>query len=240
MKRITVACLLAGAVGAGISAGEVEEGKAQIKVLNNTWFEKIDANRDQKVSEIEYLKYGAAYLKKQGRKVGRMKILLKFDEFDRDGDGFITTIDPECRDLREVLHKKIQGNWRCEETRTGPVRFVFMEDRTVNVIHAGGSFPDRTQGPLSYRFVCPKKTPICMDIMPAEGTASEQYMKCSIQFLSENKIKMRMCLGSEFTPFPHGFPDTDDSNAIMLTRQSMERSRDDEPLTLFGIPISGR
>jgi hypothetical protein len=195
--------------------------KSSVKVLGKKMFVQMDADKDNKVSKTEYIDFGAAHLKKRGKRANRSQIGRKFLGFDRDGDGFITDADPTYKSPLETLEEKISGTWICEKTKQGPISFVFMENGKADVIQNGESTRELAGDVVRYRFVHPKRTPTCLDVVVDQGRGSDFYFKCIIQFISEDQIKMRMTTGNEFAVRPKDFPVKGGTDTIILKRSTI-------------------
>ena len=219
------------------------------QVLNEAWMVKMDADGDGKVSRDEYVMFATDYLQKSGKPVDRKSLLDKFNGYDWNRDGFITDEDPLCPDPVEVFLEKIKGRWLCETNAKGLVSFTFMDDGEADVVRNGLSLRDETDGLLTYSIEHPGRNPVCMDISVGKGTSYEWNMKCILQILEDNRIKMRAFMGDSYTSFPKEFIPGDDADTYYLTRvvkkekpipeenpKSKNNSQSKE-ITLFGITV---
>ncbi len=210
--------LLAALFAAGAVCAETD--KPEIKILEQSWFDRMDTDRDGKVSETEYVEVGIEYLKQKGKRISKTEMLEKFAGYDRDRDGFITDADPTYRDPKELLAEQIMGCWSCEQNSKGSISFLFMEDSQADVIQKGESMREKAAGMVKYHFVMPGRIPTRLDITVADGTPSEYHIKAIIEFLPDDQLKMRMFMGSDFTPFPKEFVKGPDQDTIILTKCS--------------------
>jgi len=219
MKGLTTFRLIAGSVI--LTAGAIApKAQAQPAVLGHDMFVRMDSNQDKQVSKSEYVDYGSAYLKKRGKRVNRAQIETKFREFDRDGDGFITDRDPEFRSPKELLAEKITGTWSSGKGIKDSISFVFMDGNQADVVQNGESMREKARGKMKYKFVHPSRTPTCLDIIVDRGTDSDFYIKCIIEFISDDQMKLRMVSGSALTARPRKFPAGGSSDIILLNRIS--------------------
>ena len=233
MKQLLILCLIAGVPGTGTGVDEV-------KVLEKSWFLKMDADNDGKVSRAEYIKVGANYLKEQGRPVNRQRLDEKFNGFDRNRDGFITDEDPESGDPVERFLKAVQGRWTIGKNALGLESITFLEQGKADIVRSGKSLRDQSRGLLTYGVEYPDRVPVCMEIRIAAGTTEELRVKCIFSFLSDNQLKIRAFVGDSETPFPDGFLENDDDpDTFLLTRiqKPAEPEPKKKPLTFFGIPV---
>ena len=76
MKRITIACLIAGVVGA--VAWDAQAVTTRGKRLDKTWFVKMDADHDGRVSKAEYILFGTLHMSKAGKKADGQCMERKF------------------------------------------------------------------------------------------------------------------------------------------------------------------
>jgi hypothetical protein len=230
MKRINTIGIFAAAIvlAAGTGTGATEPTP---QVLSDALFAQMDSNKDGQVSTMEYVGFGTTYLKKKGKQANRAAMEAKFAGFDRNGDGFITADDPEFKSPQEVLEEKIAGSWLCEKTKTGSIEFVFMEDGQADVIQNGESMREKAGGKIKYRFVRPSRTPTCLDIIVDRGTDADFYIKCIVQFISEDRMKLRMISGSAFVVRPRDFPEGGGMDTAILDRiKRPEKAPVDEAL----------
>ena len=250
MRRINTISLFAAAVAlvAGTDSGAAEYTPL---VMSEVWMVKMDADQDGKVSQAEYMTFGSNHLQKIRKPVDRRGLLDKFNGYDWNGDGFITDEDPLCPDPIAVFLEKIKGSWACENSPRGPACFTFMDGGEAEVVRNGLSLKDEAQGLLSYSIAHPGRNPVCIDIALGKGTPSEWHMKCICTFLEDNKIKLRVFMGDDATPFPAEFIQGDDDDTYYLTRVVKKEKPKPEPepkpklkpksnsgeLTLFGIPV---
>jgi hypothetical protein len=246
MKRINTIKRFAAAI---IFAAVTRTGAAGYtpQVLSEVWMAKMDADQDGKVSQGEYVAFATDHLKKSRKPVDQKDLLEKFNGYDWNRDGFITEEDPLSQDPIAVFLENIKGSWSCENNAKGLASLTFIDDREAEVVRNGLSLRDESQGLLTYSIAHPGRNPVCMDISVAYGTPSEWHMKCIVEFLEENKIKMRVFMGSDGTPFPGGFVQGDDADTYYLTRAGSEEkpkpkakvtpSSDPNVLKLFGLPV---
>ena len=94
MKRTSQFSLLTAVVFTAGSTAPVVQ--AQPTVLGHEMFVQMDSNQDGKVSRVEYIDYGTAYLGKKGKQCNPGKMEIRFAGFDRNGDGYITAEDPDA------------------------------------------------------------------------------------------------------------------------------------------------
>lgn len=248
MKRIHTIRLTAAAMAFAAGTESVAADYTP-QILSKTWFVKMDTDQDGKVSQGEYVTFGASYLKKSRKPVDQKDLLDKFNGYDWNRDGFITEEDPLSQDPIAVFLEKIKGSWSCSTNTKGLASFKFIDDREAEVVRNGLSLRDEAQGLLAYSIVHPGRNPVCMDISVAYGTPDEWHMKCIVELVEENKIKMRVFMGSDGTAFPDAFIQGDDADTYYLTRVGSEEKpkpkakvkvkprSDSSEITLFGIPV---
>jgi hypothetical protein len=217
MKRIVIGVLGISVLGVGLQQA-VGNDKP---VLSDAYFAKMDTNKDGKVSRSEFVQCGVDALKKKGKKANQSELHKKFDQYDLDGDNFITSADPDYQNPVEVLTGQILGSWSTEKTKNGPVAFVFMPNGVADLIQDGKSFNESSGSLMKYRFFHPTKKPVSVEIIADQGGDSKGYYKCIIEFLSAEQMKFKMNPGSEFTPFPAGFGDGADSGMLLLDRTAL-------------------
>ncbi len=212
--------------------------QAQPNVLGRRMFIKMDVNRDNRVSKLEYFDFGSAYLEKKGKSCNPDIMQARFAGFDRDGDGFITDSDRTFKSPQELLKQTIQGTWSCENNRNGPVSFVFLADGQADVIQSGASLREKFDGAVSYRFVPSDKAWACLDVIINQGGGHNYYFKCIIAPLSENQIKLRMASGNASVTRPAYFPGNKGKDTIILKRKTPPHVG--SQMTLFGTPFPSR
>lgn len=219
MKRMTQINLFAMAVAVSTAVGgEAKETKAQSNALSDQMFVQMDADQDRRVSEKEYVDFGTAYLRKKGKRANLAQLQAKFNGFDLNGDGHITAEDPDYRSPKDLLHERIAGTWTSERDDGKSISFIFMEQGQADVIQNGESMREKARGKMKYRFVHPSRTPTCLDIVVDRGTDSDYYIKCIIEFISEDRMKLKMAAGSGFTVRPRKFAVGLDRGVLILTR----------------------
>lgn len=190
---------------------------AEKKTLSPEMFSKMDANKNGEVSRDEYVEFGASVMKKRGKKPNRMKLGAQFAEYDHNRDEKISPEDATYKSPQELLDSKLQGKWT-GKTNKGPISFIFMDDGQADVIKDGESLREKARGAMKYRFVHPKKTPTCIDIVVELGQGKQFYFKCIVEFISDNQMRMRMVTGSEFATRPRSFPEGGSLDMLILNR----------------------
>ena len=238
MKRIAFACLIAGAVGA--AAWEAEAETTRGKRLDEKWVVKMDADHDGRVSKSEYILFGSLHMSKAGKKADAQCMERKFSEFDRNDDGFITDSDASfVKGLEERLNKKLIGRWDRVETAGRPLSFVFMDGGQADVIRNGRSVRAGAPG-VTYRLVQPDKVPLRIDIVVDQGANPPRYYKCIVDFLSEDKIRMRLAFGDSDVLRPRGFSKVERAGTVVLSRRKTTTKVCSSTSILFGRPTPSR
>jgi hypothetical protein len=220
MKRlIGVACLLTVVFWCmGVMDAGAEEQPA---VLSEAYVTKMDQDKDGRVSRDEFVDFGVAALKKQRKTANRFQLGLKFDRYDRNGDGYITDEDPDYKNPVELLTEKILGTWSTDKVKNGPFSFMFTHNGVADLIKDGKSFNQQAGKPMEFRFVRPAKKPTCVEIIANKGTSAEGYYKCIIEFVADDRMKLRMNTGNEYTPFPREFGEEASGGVLILDRTAL-------------------
>jgi hypothetical protein len=226
MKRAAMVGFSIALFGAG---SHMVYGNDPLPVLSAAYVERMDTNKDSKVSRSEFVDCGVAALKKQGKKANLAQLHKKFEQFDRNGDDYITAEDPAYKDPVERISEQILGTWSTEKTKSGPLSFVFKRNGVADLIRNGNSFNERSAKPMKYRFVHPGRTPVSVEIVADQGEAAAGYYKCIIEFLPEDRMKLCMNTGTEFTAYPDGFSEGPHSDTLILDRTAPPEPLPAEP-----------
>lgn len=216
MKRGIIIILIVGVLATGTADTAAEEDG--VKVLDRSWFKRMDTDQDRRVSRDEYMRYAAAYLQEKGRPVNERCLSEIFNSYDRNRDGYISDNDPISRDPVEVFTGRIRGSWSCGKNAHGIESITFMKDGQADIMKCGVSLREKSGGWLTYRIVHPNRLPVCLEIVLADGTASERVLKCIICFLDDNRLQVCAVVGKSTTPFPEDFEQEMEAQTFVLTR----------------------
>jgi hypothetical protein len=215
-----------------------EETNSAPRTLTETLFTAMDYNSDLKVSKDEYFAFGEAYMQEKGKPFNPTVAQRNFSEFDANGNGYIEPDDARA-DSRDPRTKTLEGQkkgglgnivgvWRHWDDRTsGFITFVFTQDGEADMVNDNVSTRSMAiahGGSMTYTYD-PSTDPASLDIVAVGGSGPATKMRCIVQFLTEDRIKVRMAHGQGYVKRPKGFVTPSMADTLTLRRTQQNPSK---------------